>query len=244
MLHYVREGQGQPLVLVHGFLGGQHVFQDVVDALKERYDVIRVELPGHGESTVEKDAYSVYDYADAVIDVLKAEGITEVNWLGHSLGGYITLAALETKRFPIKKAILAYSSASPDDDAAIEKRTKQAKAIQENGVKQFVDEVIAAFFAEDASPEAIDKGRQEGYRATEQGLVVALEAMKARPDQREFIETLDVPTLVLEGAFDGAVKPIQTNNAVIQKVVTQTGHLGMLEDPQAFINAVVEFLDE
>lgn len=242
MLNYVRQGQGKPLVFIHGFLGSKDVFQDVIDELAQQYDIIRVELPGHGDSVVEKEQYSIYDYVDAVIDVLKHEGISKAAWLGHSLGGYITLAALETKRFPITKAILAYSSASTDDEATKEKRDTQAAAIQTHGVKTFVDNSIAGFFAEHAEEHTIEKGRQEGYRASENGLLVALEAMKERPDQRDFMHTLSIPTLVLEGKFDQAVKPIETNNAVIQKVITDMGHLGMLEDPQAFIEAVKDFL--
>lgn len=242
MLHYVRRGSGEPLVLVHGFLGSKDIFAGVAERLEQQYDVISVELPGHGDSAVEKEAYSVYDYADAVIDVLKHEGIEEVNWLGHSLGGYITLAVLETKRFPIKRAILAYSSASPDDEEAKKKRDKQAQDIEANGVDAFVDHVIENFFAKHATQEAIDVARNIAKRATADGLIKALQAMKTRPDQRDFLQVLDVPTLVIEGSEDGAVKPIETNNRNIQKVITNTGHLGMLEDEDAFVEAVKQFL--
>lgn len=242
MLHYVRQGSGQPLVLVHGFLGSKDVFEEATKELAQHYDVIRVELPGHGQSAVEKEAYSVYDYADAVIDVLKHEGIDEVNWLGHSLGGYITLAALETKRFPIKRAILAYSSASPDNDEAKAKRDKQAADIREKGVDAYVDVSIANFLAPDADAAHVEKARAIGKQASAEGLIKALEAMKTRPDQRDLIETLTIPVLVLEGSEDGAVIPIDTNNRDVEKVITNTGHLGMIEDTDAFVAAVKDFL--
>lgn len=242
MLHYVRQGSGQPLVLVHGFLGSKDVFEEATKELAQHYDVIRVELPGHGQSAVEKEAYSVYDYADAVIDVLKHEGIDEVNWLGHSLGGYITLAALETKRFPIKRAILAYSSASPDNDEAKVKRDKQAADIREKGVDAYVDASIANFLAPDADAAHVEKARAIGKQASAEGLTKALEAMKTRPDQRDLIETLTIPVLVLEGSEDGAVIPIDTNNRDVEKVITNTGHLGMIEDTDAFVAAVKDFL--
>ena len=242
MLHYVRQGSGQPLVLVHGFLGSKDIFEAATAELAKHYDVIRVELPGHGQSAVEKDSYSVYDYADAVIDVLKQEGIEEVNWLGHSLGGYITLAALETKRFPIKRAILAYSSASPDNEETKAKRDKQAADIRENGVDAYVDASIANFLAKDASAVHVDKARAIGKQASAEGLVKALEAMKARPDQQVLVDSLTIPVLVLEGSEDGAVIPIETHNRDVEKVITKTGHLGMIEDVDAFVAAVKEFL--
>lgn len=243
MLNYVRQGSGEPLVLVHGFLGSKDVFDEAAAALSKRYDVIQVELPGHGDSAVEKEHYTVYDYADAVVEVLKHEGIDEVNWLGHSLGGYITLAALETKRFPIKRAILAYSSASPDNDEAKAKRDKQAADIRENGVDAYVDGSIANFLAPNAQQAHIDKARAIGKRATAEGLTKALEAMKTRPDQRTLIDELTLPVLVLQGSEDKAVIPIETNNRHIQKVITNTGHLGMIEDTNAFVEAIIEFLD-
>ena len=243
MLHYERKGSGDDtLVIIHGFLGSSTIFEKVIDHLQEHHEIIIVDLPGHGKSAVEKESYTVYDYAQAVADVLAHEKIANAAWLGHSMGGYIVLAALEKKMAKIDKVILAYSTASPDSAEAMKKREEQIMSIQQNGVQSFVDNSIAKFFGKNALPQDIELARQIAYEATEEGLIVALQAMKQRPDQRKLITEVSTPILIIEGKDDQVVPPIETENIAVQKFVTNTGHLGMLEDKEAFLKAIKQFL--
>lgn len=244
VLHYTRRGAGETLVLVHGFLGAIEVFNEVIEEFNTQYDVIAIDLPGHGESKLEKESYSVYDYAKAVAEVLQHEGVSEATWLGHSMGGYIALAALEKNIAPIKRVILAYSSDLADTEEQKEKRTKQQQQISEVGVEKFVDEIIGNFFGENAKEETINVARQIAYRASKEGLITALEAMKSRPSQQELLEQTHTPILVIEGFQDKIVKPINVKNPNVRKNETMTGHLGMLEDPQGFIQAVHQFMTQ
>ncbi|MFC7686851.1 alpha/beta fold hydrolase [Ureibacillus sp. GCM10028918] len=242
MLSYIRKGTGETLVLVHGFLGAKEIFSSVMEDLTEEYDVIAVDLPGHGTSQIEKKSYSVYDYANEIAEVLRHENVSDASWLGHSLGGYIVLAALEKNIAPINKAILAYSSDVSDTEEQIEKRTNQQSEIPEIGVKQFVDQIIDAFFSNNAKKESIVFARNIAYQASEEGLILALEAMKSRSNQRDLTEQLTIPVLIIEGSQDKIVKPIENKNPNIQKIATNTAHLGMLEDPQSFLKAIHHFM--
>ncbi|KGR79228.1 alpha/beta fold hydrolase [Ureibacillus manganicus] len=243
MLNYTRQGEGEVLVLIHGFLGSVDVFKNVTEEFASRYDVIAVDLPGHHKSKIERVSYSVYDYAMAVADVLQRERVEDATWLGHSMGGYIVLAALEREVAKIKQAILAYSSDLSDTDEQIEKRSKQQKQILEDGVQGFVDEVISAFFSKNAQKATIEYAKQIAYKASPEGLTIALDSMKSRPNQHSFIEQTTTPILVIEGTEDKVVKPIETKNPNVMKVYTETGHLGMLEDPKSFITAVNKFME-
>lgn len=243
MLDYSRKGSGEILVLIHGFLFAKEIFNEVMPRLTDAYDVIAVDLPGHGLSEMENEIYSIYDYVDAIEEVLMHEGIKEATWLGHSMGGYIVLAALE-RNIPMNRAILAYSSDLADSEEQKEKRTKQQQQITELGVNSFVDEVIENFFAKDADKEKIEFARKIAYQASKEGLVVALEAMKNRRNQQTLLEQINKPILVIEGSEDKIVKPIVTNNSLVQKVITNTGHMGMLENHEQFVVAVQEFMSQ
>lgn len=242
MLHYKRAGQGEVLVFIHGFLGGIQIFDKVMESLEKNFDIIAIDLPGHGESEVELESYSMVDYANAIIEVLVHEDVHEAYWLGHSMGGYITLAALAEEMFAIKAAVLAYSSATPDDEEAVAKRRAQQEEIRETGAGPFIDGVIHNFLAPEANTDDILYAKEVANEASDDGLVLALEAMIGRVDQRAFLDEVTTPILVIEGQQDKAVKPINTANRHVQKVLTNTGHLGMLEDPNAFIKAVLDFL--
>ena len=88
----------------------------------------------------------------------------------------------------------------------------------------------------------IELARQIGYESTVEGLVAALQAMKQRPDQKKLLADISTPILVIEGKDDQVVPPIETKNIAVQKLITNTGHLGMLEDEKAFLKAIKQFL--
>ncbi|WP_431029807.1 alpha/beta fold hydrolase [Lysinibacillus sp. LZ02] len=243
MLHYELKGSGdETLVIVHGFLGDITIFNKVMEELQQHYELILIDLPGHGKSKMEQENYTIYDYAQAIVNVLAQEKIANAAWLGHSMGGYIALATLERNMAKIDKLILAYSSASPDSAETQNKRDEQMKTIEQNGVKAFVDNSIDAFFSKEAANESIEFARTIAYKATEEGLIAALQAMKERPNQTQLLHETSTPILVIEGQQDTIVSPIETDNIAVQKIVTNTGHIGMLEDDKAFLKAIKQFL--
>lgn len=241
MLHYVRQGSGKTIVLIHGFLGGSSMFKELMDKLAAHFDVIAIDLPGHGKSEIEVEAYTVESYAEAVIEVLHHEKIEQAIWLGHSMGGYITLAAMADELFPITKAILLHSTVNEDTEEVKEKRTNQQLEIKKDGVDAFVGEVLPNFLAPQNTDSLLADARAIAIEASIEGLVAALEAMKARPKRDSFINETSTPILIIEGAHDKVVPTIQTNNEAVTKVVVNSGHLGMLEDVDGVYEAIYNF---
>jgi pimeloyl-ACP methyl ester carboxylesterase len=244
MLNYTRKGSGDVVVLIHGFLGSTAIFDPIIEPLIDRFDVIAIDLPGHGKSEIPEGYYTVYRYAEEILEILTAEKVDKSYWIGHSMGGYITLAAIEKQYTNIEKVVLLYSSDAADSAEQIEKRTKQQQEIEESGVGAFVDGVIHNFLAPEAKTEHILYAKEVAHEATVEGLIAALGAMKSRQNQRDLIDTIATPVLVIEGEQDKAVTPIETSNPNVKKVTTNTGHLGMIEDPQAVLREILRFLED
>ncbi|VFB00270.1 alpha/beta fold hydrolase [Nocardia cyriacigeorgica] len=89
-LRYDRFGTGDPLVLVHGVGSRRQVWEPVIPALAESFEVIAVDLPGFGESEPLPHT-TVATLADALADFLAAEGIADPHLAGNSMGGGISL---------------------------------------------------------------------------------------------------------------------------------------------------------
>ena len=108
-IHVECEGEGEPLVLVHG-LGSPLVWQRVMEPLSKSFRVLAVDLPGFGRSGVPLRPYSTQEHADLVRHVLDALEITKTNILGVSYGGQIvsTIAAKYPGR--VRRALLVCSS--------------------------------------------------------------------------------------------------------------------------------------
>src|SRR4051812_41205214 len=88
------KGSGVPLVLVHGFPFDGSMWEKQLDALGDETWVIAPDMPGMGRSeplSLNREV-SMDDYADAIADWAKSEGIEKVVLAGHSMGGYIAFA--------------------------------------------------------------------------------------------------------------------------------------------------------
>lgn len=246
MIHYNRFGKkgSTTLLYIHGFLGGEHIYKDHTQLMKEDYDLITVDLAGHGMSkSIEVDP-TIDSYLAQIEEVLKVEEVEKAVWIGHSMGGYIVLRALEKQIPSVEKAVLAYSTVNSDDASAKEKRDNQKNEIQTNGVEPFIRKILPAFFSNHANEAVIEEAIQIGSSASVSGLCTALDAMKARPNQQQTIDTTKTPVLIVEGLYDKVVAPIETMNPNISKVKTETGHLGMMELPEPFTTYIRQFLSQ
>lgn len=84
-------GQGRPVILVHGFGEEANVWDGLITHLKDRYQLIVPDLPGSGESALIPDM-SMTGMAETIHTIVHEERLNTCTLIGHSMGGYITLA--------------------------------------------------------------------------------------------------------------------------------------------------------
>jgi len=89
-LHQELSGQGNPLVVLHGLFGDADNFRSIALHLERYFQVIRLDLPGHGQSEFMAE-YGFEAMADAVLNHLSSAGITDFHLMGHSLGGKVAM---------------------------------------------------------------------------------------------------------------------------------------------------------
>jgi pimeloyl-ACP methyl ester carboxylesterase len=87
----VEAGKGPVVVLVHGVAGSRHTWDAVIPRLAERFRVVALDLPGHGESEKPRGDYSLGAYATVIRDLLELLGYQRATVVGHSLGGGIAM---------------------------------------------------------------------------------------------------------------------------------------------------------
>lgn len=85
-------GEGKPTVLlIHGIAGSSNTWREMIPRLEDHFHVIAPDLPGHGESSLEFDDYSLGSMASALRDLLVVKGVTRCTVIGQSLGGGVAL---------------------------------------------------------------------------------------------------------------------------------------------------------
>src|SRR3974377_1741001 len=92
-LRYAVGGAGSPVVLLHGLGGTVENWRAIAPALARSHRVLVPDLPGHGQSDALPEAAHLDVFADAVFAIAQAEGIERGAWIGHSLGGLVSLRA-------------------------------------------------------------------------------------------------------------------------------------------------------
>ena len=85
---YVEEGQGEPLILLHGLFGALSNFKDLVDHFRTTHQVIIPMLPLFDLSLLDTSVSGLAKHVQKFID---AKGLTNVHLLGNSLGGHVGL---------------------------------------------------------------------------------------------------------------------------------------------------------
>src|SRR3954464_4403577 len=141
-ISYVDEGEGKPIVLLHGFCGSSAYWSDALPDLSEHYRVIAPDLPGHGDSKTTLENYSIADIADILKELLDQLNIGLVAMFGHSLGGYITLAFAEKYSDSLTGFSLVHSTAYPDSDEAKKGRTANIEKVNNEGINTLIDGLI------------------------------------------------------------------------------------------------------
>src|SRR5215212_6141551 len=91
-LSYSRTGSGPAVILVHGFPESSAIWDYFSEELSKEFTVIAPDLPGHGASGLPQNFSSMEDYAEAVHTMAAHTGIKSYTLIGHSMGGYITMA--------------------------------------------------------------------------------------------------------------------------------------------------------
>ncbi|WP_053374175.1 alpha/beta fold hydrolase [Paenibacillus sp. FJAT-27812] len=244
------DGITEVIVLLHGYCGSSAYWEPIVDELEQYVRIIAPDARGHGRSSAtNEDVYTMEMYAEDVAQMLITLQIHNAVLLGHSLGGYITLALAEMYAKKLSGFGLIHSTALEDSEAAKQNRDKAVAALEESGVQPFVDGLIPKLFAPanvEAMPSEIERAKQIGYGTSLQGAVGTARGMKIRANRTHIIEQTELPVLLVSGANDKVIPTDSTfaasNGSTVKVVLDSAGHMGMVEQPKELVQAILSFM--
>ena len=109
-------GEGNVIVLLHGFLESTEIWKDFAKKLSKNFRVISIDLPGHGKSEIIDEVHSMDLMAKEVRNILEISGINKCVMVGHSMGGYTAIAFAKKFRRFLKGLILFHSHVEADNE--------------------------------------------------------------------------------------------------------------------------------
>ena len=254
LLSYSNVGTGAVVVLLHGFCESKALWKEFEKPLLQNYQIITPDLPGHGESKINAEQITSIEYmADKVYELLTSLGIVECILIGHSLGGYVTLAFAEKYPTLLKGFGLFHASAFEDSEAKKQNRNKTIDFIQKHGMAQFAASFTSPLFyhknRQRLSPE-IERMQTICRNTPAETAIATTAAMRDRKERIGVLKQANVPVLFLAGKEDNAV-PLKTSleQCYLPKEHTvifleETGHMGMFEKKEVAQEGIIHFLEE
>lgn len=257
--HVEIEGSGTPVVLLHGFTGSTKSWSRLIQAFKNEFQTIAIDLPGHGETKVSSgENYSMEQTCESIKAILDQLEIKKAAFIGYSMGGRTALAF--ANMYPDRVSSLVLESASPGLKTAEERIARQqrdeelATFIEHEGIERFTErwEQVPLFASQKhlsaEKRQEIRKGRRKN---TKEGLAASLRYMGtgSQPSYWENLKTLSVPVLLLTGEWDEKFISIANEMEkllpdVVHQNILQAGHAIQVEQPEKFDTMVREFLYE
>lgn len=251
-LAYHRCGKGPAVMLLHGFPASGRLWRDVADHLAQSFTVLIPDTPGAGDSRLEGEVATIEELATMVPAVLDDAAIDRCIIAGHSMGGYISLAAAAHYADRLSGLSLVHSTAAADDEEKKIKRSKSITLIRKGGAQEFFQGMVPALFSESykqAHPEAAQQWIAEGMKLSPETMIAFYNAMMIRPEHSDMIRSVPFPMQWILGKEDVQIpwqSCLQQSSLPDVSFVTlydECGHMSMLEQPERLINDLRRFID-
>ncbi|WP_445600312.1 alpha/beta fold hydrolase [Azospirillum sp. A39] len=237
---------GTPVLLLHGFAGDLLTWQFVAAALAAARPVYAVDLPGHGQSTLDVGDGAVDGFALWLDRLLDALDVPRAHVVGHSMGGYVALClARHAPRRVAGLSLISCAGLAPGFDRALLCRLPNLADADEAAScaarlfarrSPLVERTAQVLLAQAADP----------LRRAALARIIAASFPSATVPPVDW-ETVRGPVQVLWGARDGVIPPPPADRlppGVALRLFDGAGHVPHGECPGPVATAVAAFLDE
>ena len=262
-IFYVVKGEGEPLLLMHGYGAGFWVWEKQMDILSKNYKVYALDLIGYGYSDRPRIEYTPETYIYFVKDFMDSLEMEKATLIGNSMGGGIAwaMAALFPKR--VKRLILI-DCVPPDVLEQVRNESFRALAAvkdipflpylviasrSKRSVKAVLQECL--FDRRLITPELLNRQFElNRFKGSTWVLYSTLKHAKETSKIGDYLSFIDHPTLLLWGEED-VVFPPSVGEGLHQAikgsklhVIRKSGHIPMWETPDEVNRAILDFLKE
>lgn len=241
-IRYEKSGQGQPVILMHGWGCNLTTVRSIAAIVSRNYAVYNIDLPGFGESEEPQRICGVEEYTALIEKFVKKIGITNPILIGHSFGGRVSI--LFASRNPAKKVILI-------DAAGIKPRRPLKYYLRIYSFK-FAKFAVKCFFSKQKSEEMVSRMRSRKGSADYNSASPRMKAILSKvvnEDLKSVMPAISAPTLLVWGVNDTAtpLSDAKTMERLIPDAglvaFENAGHYSFLDNPFGFKRVIESFLD-
>jgi 3-oxoadipate enol-lactonase len=250
-IDYRDGGDGLPVVFIHAFPLNQTMWDEQIEALSGVCRTITLDLRGFGASDLPAGPYWMAQMACDVRSLMYDLHIERCVLVGLSMGGYAAMAFYRNFPDSVSALVLADTRAAADNQEGRERRLQMAVRAETEGLASIADEMTRVLLGPSTlagRPDIVERVRAMMMSTRPEGFAAAQRGMAARPDSMAMLSGIKCPTLVIGGRDDSLSLPAVAE--AMQARITQSrvrivegaGHLSNMEQPEAFNEALGEFI--
>jgi len=247
------EGEGSPLLLLHSYWGSHVLFDPLTIALSKHRMVIRIDLPGHGNSGIPPADYTFDHFAPVLNELLIRLNIPgKISIVGHSMGGYIALAFASKYPDRISALVLMHSPVISADTQSIKQREREGRLLLKGKRELLLQVSIPSNFAPGnacSMSHVVALLNQTSSQVTLEGALQSIQAINQRCNSLGALQQALYPILIIIGKYDNVYSPdeqldkaSQIPNAEVL-VLDHSGHLGFMEEEELVMKGIEAFLE-
>lgn len=243
-INYIEEGEGELVVLLHGWGSNITLFNASVELLSKGYKVVTMDMPGFGGSEEPKEPWCVDDYVDFVLEFLKDYDFNQVTLLGHSFGGRVIIKLCSRELpFEVDKVILV-------DAAGVKPKKTLKQKIKQRIYKMtrwiFSLKIVLMLF-----PDALENLRKRNGSADYNSATPVMRQTLVKvvnEDLTHLMPNVKAPTLLIWGTADDAT-PLSDAH-IMEKLMPEAGlvcfegagHYSFLERQAQYLRVLASFM--
>ena len=202
-MNYKIEGKGKTLVFIHGLSDNLLYWEYLSTNLKDSYQILRIDLRGHGESELGSDEITMGLFVDDLKNLLDNLNIEKANLIGFSLGGAIALDF--TIKYPQRVSSLVLMSTFYKSDEYLNNVLNQFKSALNNSFEEFYDLILPMVLCPDVINDNFEElellKKLASKTANTQAYIKAADACSNFNVENDLVQ-ISVPTLILAGKYD------------------------------------------
>ena len=246
-MKYTQKGQGEIVVLIHGFLSGKDYWKEQINYFSQFFEVFTLEIKGYGERCNETGFSSIEDYSNEIIEFFKHKSLNKINLIGHSMGGMIAQEIALSIPEKIQKLVLYSTGCIGNLPGRFETIEKSIEKVQKGNLHSAIENTVSSWFLKRKESHFYQESVKVALQASCDTYINGLRAM-SQWSSLDRIEKNDLPTLILWGDCDRSYpwKQIEILWTKIKNsnlcVIPQTAHNVHLEKIKLFNQIITEFL--
>ncbi|MHA2009227.1 MAG: alpha/beta fold hydrolase [Promethearchaeota archaeon] len=249
-LYYEITGEGESLLFVHGLGSSTRDWEENVPIFSKKYQVITVDIRGHGQTDKPKGPYTIKNFAKDIAGLLMSLEFSSVNILGISLGGAIVLQLAIDYPELIKSLVIVNAAPNSGDRQLLEKIVSdRIELIKARGMRGIGESLAPVLFIKPEQEELRKKFVERWAENNPETYISALKSLQTWNVNNDQLQAIKCPTLVL--ASDQDYTPVSVKKELIKQI--QNSHLVIIDDarhvlplerPKEFNAAVMDFLSK